>query len=371
MSNFLRAAFGVLTLFAAGCVEPDPSDSDQSRQAEPDLGEASQALNAPFKIYMSPGGYTSCNGVPSCGLVANAGVGKLALVAQILADQGFGGAGWATTHDANVEVHIAPGTYYHDSISWELTSPDYAITFMPRDNGSTKPVFNGCLTSTQLTCDLDTFFSMRKDGPTNLHIKNIRIERYRQAINFRGGSPSNSNNSIYGCYFYRIGSLHVSGQPNGYGVVSLNSSDRNSIKNSYFKNFENAGGNTALHALYISNNSDGNLISGNTFHTGNGIAVKLRNDCWWNTIEYNTFTKVGPASSSNAGYSDVPQPAEQVSCQSVFRYNVLDGNYNCGHLPAFYLGSGLPDTTCVGNTPPFRRLSTTGNTNDGSHCNGQ
>jgi hypothetical protein len=320
---------------------------------------------------MSPGGYTDCTDVPDCGLVPTAGVGKLALVAQILAEQGFGTDAWATTHDANVEVHITPGTYYHDSIAWDITSPTYAITFMPKDNVSTRPVFNGCLSSAQVTCDLDTFFAIREDGPSNLNFKNLRIERYRQAINLRGGATANSNNTIYGCYFYKIGSLHVTGQPNGYGVVSLNSSDNNSVRNSYFKNFENANGNTALHALYISNGSDANYIAGNTFHTGNGIAVKLRNNCWWNTIEANTFTKVGPAGGTNAGYADVPQPDELVSCQSVFRYNVLDGNYHCTGLPAFHLGSGLPDTTCVGHEPPFRRLSTSGNTNDGTHCNGQ
>jgi hypothetical protein len=116
----------------------------------------------------------------------------------------------------------------------------------------------------------------------------------------------------------------------------------------------------------MSHHSDVNYIARNRFSTSTGIALKLRDACWWNVIESNIFTKDGPDNS--AGYGDIPSAGEQVSCQSVFRYNVLDGKYDCTKLPVFQL-YGTIDDYCV--PAGYRRLSTKGNTDDGEHCNGQ
>jgi hypothetical protein len=100
------------------------------------------------------------------------------------------------------------------------------------------------------------------------------VEQYSNGILFKGESESsptsNSNNSVYGSYFYRIGNAHTaiillpdgtfSNLPNGVGALNFNNSDYTFVQNNHFVNIENIGTSTSLHSIDMSHHSDFNYI---------------------------------------------------------------------------------------------------------------
>jgi hypothetical protein len=358
-----------------------------------------QRLGRRLKIYMHPNGNDTNPGT------VDAPVKSLWRVQDILRND----LEWPKKHNANVEVHIWPysGPYYQDSIVWTVTDPVLSITFMPQDGVSTRPVFSGCppgfsscTCGQNGTCPMTPacqygFFEVRAAGPTNLHFRSIRVERYSNGITFRGPNEqddtlSNSHNSVDDGYFYRIGSAYndrcvcLVGEDGvcdpwdeiiaqgGVGALNISNSDHNVVTNTSFVSIVNKSPQEArLHAIYMSHHSDENVVTGNVFSVSKGVALKLRNACWWNLFEYNRFTRDGGYNHVTAAYADMPiiddpsSPPELSSCQSVFRYNIIDGTYNCTKLSVFYLRG--PDTC----GPGYQRLSTAGNTDDLIHCNGQ
>lgn len=381
MNQMLLGIGGVLAttfLILAGATAQ--TTIDHSTVVTRQLVDETQATVGALSIYVSPVGNDDGN----LGLTPGSSVRTLARVNQILDEVlHFDEPSWS---GGDIEVRIASdkGKYYHQSVVWTATNPEHSITFMPFYDDNMRPVFNGCTSSNETTCDVDYFFAIRKPGPTNLRFKYIRIERYDNGISFRGEkTASNESNSVYGCYFYRIGNRYTS-LDGGVGALNISSSDFNRVENSHFINIENYPVTDGhLHAIYISHGSDENYIARNRFSISTGVALKLRDNNWFNVIEHNTFSANGN-SNGTAGYTDIPQDNtppeadEKSSCQNVFRYNVLDGKYDCStRLPVFLLfpsalsadGDTCNDLINLSTGAPYRRLSTAGNTDDGVQCN--
>lgn len=284
------------------------------------------------------------------------------------------------------EVRIAPGRYFCQQVDWRYTLPDYTITF--KGDKDDRPVFDGCFADG--TCIDDPspmWFQLHGDGgcnkegtenePSNIHFEYIRVERYRRAIDIRGGRL----NSIYGCYFKNIGNTFNKDVVYGSSsAVGLCNSDDNEIVNSHFVDIINTSScwyrekdtvirkkqcDTIIHAIYIAHNSDRNQIIGNRFKNGSGIAIKLRDYSNENLIERNDFTKFGIYKAvSDKGYP----PDECPNWGNKVFNNRFDGDYNCNRLHAFLQEPKEVPKDCF---PPFKgadRLRTSGNDLTESPC---
>lgn len=359
-----RPILALAFVLAAACVEYDSA-------TDPELSDETQAVETPFKIYVSPTGNDSY-----LGLTPGSAVKSLQRVNTILDENLHFDED--TYSGPDIEVRIAPGTYYGQTVVWTAINPLHSITFMSDNADNVRPTFNGQTTPGQ-TSSSNYFFSIRRAGPTNLHFRFLRIENYNNGMSFRGETwASNESNSVYGCHFSRIGTLYTTFADGAFGAVNLRSTDFNRVENSYFYNIENKSADTSVHALYISNGSDENYVANNKFWKTSGVALKLRNDNWWNVFEYNSFSADGPVPNT-AGYFDHPEAGEASSCQSVFRYNLLDGTYLCNaSLPTFRTdpspldavdGDTCNDQINPSTGAPYRRLSTKGNYGDSVRCN--
>lgn len=352
----------------AGLVTPLASLS-AFETSQPASGE--QGLGAPLRIYMRANGNDEYSG-----LSEQESVRSLWRVQQILDDMDFERSTWTIFQNRNVEVHISPyhGKYYNQSMSpsasnpleqWTITNPKYFITFMPLNNSSTRPIFNGCAGSAG-PCHNRTFFRIDKEGPTNLVFYYIRVEQYNNGIVFvgpRGRSADNSNNTIYGSYFYQIGDLYTD-EPNGAEVVAFDNSDYNTVANNHFIKIERHESPGSLHAVYIAHDSDHNLIHRNRIVDNRGDPIRVRDASDFNVITENQFIKVGQT--DGAAYTEWVGDGERLSCENVFRNNFLDGRFNCrGPLRDFkYLENFSDVITCSQGY----RLHTRGNTTTSTPC---
>jgi FG-GAP-like repeat len=203
-----------------------------------------------------------------------------------------------------VEVRIAPGRYHAQTVTWTQTHAERTIVFMPVHGPTTpRPVFDGC--PPQGECPGGTFFTLDHDAGqrTNVHFEYIRVENYQWAVVLQGNrnaaGASNSNNRIYGCYFYRIGNLFNPSLSRSTAVVSLVNSDDNLIRNNHFIDIFNVtdegepSGDNSLHAVYNAHMSDRNVISYNRFQSVASDPVDIRDNSRDNLIVHNIFTRTG------------------------------------------------------------------------------
>ncbi|WP_338066411.1 hypothetical protein [Nocardioides speluncae] len=128
----------------------------------------------------------------------------------------------------------------------------------------------------------------------------------------RADSTPFNNNSLYGMTFYRLGDRYnwngaapsqtVAGSTalRGNYAVALSNSSANSFRNNTFKLLESVDdpaqkGNELdlIHAFYIKDWSQKNLIRDNDFTVVSGSPIKARNDAHSNTVTGNTFYHAG------------------------------------------------------------------------------
>jgi len=316
-----------------------------------------------MKIYLAPDGDDTSDGSSP-----NASILTLNRAQQIVG---------AAAANQDVEIRIAPGIYYNQSVVWTFTMANHTITFMPLNDDGVRPVFEACKDTDPSDCQSWWFRLNVQDGnPTNIHFEYIRVEHYLEGISFNGNrddfAKSNSHNRIYGCYFYQMGNKHHPSSDNAYAVVRLKNSDYNLVRNNHFVECENTNGAGLLHALYLAHNADHNEIRKNRFYVQSGDAVRLRDYSNDNDIEENTFIKVG----NNAGYTDwyctgvnctKPTP-ECPSWDNEFRDNVLDGDYGCAEMSTWELFQSDDAAGCTTPTMSSVRLATSGNTKTATPC---
>lgn len=278
----------------------------------------------------------------------------------------------------DVEVHIAPGTYREQRVSWRFTMPDHRITFRAADR-ERRPVFDGC--SSGGACPGGTFFTLRHSAgeETNLHFWYLHVRNYQTAISLNGDRnaepASNGSNRIYGCYFERIGNVFNTSLDPSTACVRLVNSDDNEIANNHFVDVVNTRSGALIHAIYVAHMSDRNTIHANRFLRSTGDPVRVRDFSNGNVITENRFTRVG----THAGYtdwycdhearSDCTKPTPECpSWDNQFRDNMLDGSWSCGALGTFHYFQDDATAGCARPSAASRRLRTSGNTQTSAPC---
>ncbi|MGA9524750.1 MAG: NosD domain-containing protein [Myxococcaceae bacterium] len=356
-----------------GHSSPDSGCADCDAGAEPDAGfppdggpdDAGAVESGPLRIHLAPDGDDARNG-----LSHEASVLTLERVNALL---------HALQPRRDVEIRIAPGTYFAQRVNWTYTMPEYAIVFMPADGGTSRPVFDGC--TADGTCSGGTWFRFVNSGgrPTNLVFRYLRVQRYSTAISLEGDrnrvDGRNGNNTIFGCYFDRIGNVFNTALSPSTAAVRLVNSDDNRIENNHFVDIINSSSPALLHAIYAAHGSERNVVSRNRFVRNAGDPVRLRDFSNDNRILENTFVQSG----IEAGYTDwycdqdartdctKPTP-ECPSWDNQFRDNVLNGTYACAPLGTFHYFQDETTSGCQKPTSTSVRLRTSGNVQQTPPC---
>ncbi len=282
----------------------------------------------------------------------------------------------------DVELRIAPGTYYAQKTVWTFTMPTHEIKLMTLNGDKDRPVFDGCTkpNAAPADCPGGTWFTLKHSNgeQTNFHFWYIRVQRYGTAVSFNGNrnqeSTSNGGNRIFGCYFDRIGNVFNPALNPSTAAVRLVNSDDNEIANTHFIDVVNTTSGGLIHSLYVAHMSDRNLIRANRFKNNSGDPIRLRDFSNDNQITDNKLIRTG-----SAGYSDWYCDHEvNTACTKVgpecpswgnqFRDNLLDGDYGCQPLKPFVYYQDETTTGCQPPTPTAKRLSTSGNTQTATPC---
>ncbi|MCJ8312736.1 MAG: hypothetical protein HRU38_10680 [Saccharospirillaceae bacterium] len=232
-----------------------------------------------------------------------------------------------------VEIHIKQGLYLNQSVNWTYTN-GHLITFTPINFSKARPVFDG-------NAKLNTWFTFKNTSgaPSHLKFRYIKVQNYNTGMSFQGNRNSvkkwNSDNELYGMYFYNIGGLYSDFDYSTAALRFVNSKN-NSIVNSHFVNILNQPTKSAfIHAIYFAHYSSNNEVRGNRFQMINGDPIRTRDESNYNLILGNIFFKTG----FSAYYSDWYCSAETTNkictkktgeCPSVgfeFKNNNLFGGY--------------------------------------------
>ncbi len=200
---------------------------------------------------------------------------------------------------SNVNVLIAPGTYYNQTVVWTTAHPQYQIRIKSAV-ADKKPVFDGRSDGTQTLGSQRSFFIMKNfSGATNITLENLFIRFYAEAVGLNGDRDNektgfNSHNKILNMTFDKIGSrYHVDQASPGYAVLRLVNSKKNEIKGNIFSNILNKTRPELLHSIYAAHYSHENVIEGNVFKKQPGDPLRVRDFSNFNIINKNEFESAG------------------------------------------------------------------------------
>ena len=283
----------------------------------------------------------------------------------------------------DVEIQIAPGTYYDQRVRWEFTMENHIVRFMPLDDTKIRPTFDGCPGPDvdPSDCGGGTWFTLQAatGENTNVHFDYIRVQRYGTAISFNGNrnSPARFNgaNRVYGSYFRDIGNGFNTDLSPSTAAIRLVNSDNNILRNNHFVDVRNIGqGSRLIHAIYVAHQSSGNEIVGNRIVNVSGDAIRLRDASNDNLIVRNRISRSG-----TFGFSDwycdrekrgncTKQVPECPSWENTFRNNVLDGTYRCEPMAISEFYQDEMPRRCEPPVENARRLHKDGNTVTADPC---
>jgi hypothetical protein len=298
----------------------------------------STVSTAPFRLYLSPSGADWRDGLtPATALRTLQGAHTKLLAYKPVIDQ-----------DVEVRIQYVPNqSYKWQSVRWTHTSPDHTISFMPSDYSYGENV-SGIAGRPVFDADglQEWFFELRagKGEPTNIRFYYLRIQEYSSgAIAFVGGQTHdnrvswNGYNTIYGCYFYRLGDKYfvphgTLTSDTGIAGVDLGNSDHNLIRNNIFAYLENRSATAGhIHGVYLAHNSNNNVVVKNAFSYITGDPIKVRDFSNFNQIISNTFVRTG----RTAFFHDAPSAGECSSWRNEFRYNTLQCGYSGLNITTF------------------------------------
>jgi hypothetical protein len=259
----------------------------------------------------------------------------------------------------DVEVRIAQGTYVAGQTTWTTFLDGHMITFLPVDYviggpAPTRPVFRSDGSdSWWLRAQLSSTDPGRTTG---LRFYYLRVEKYHEGglmINGRyetvnghrvPGSTGANGNTIYGMYFYQLGSKYTTLAGYGFAALDLVNSSDNLIRNSHFINVENEDpyGNY-IHGVYLAHGSSNNQITGNRFQVVSGDAVRIRNRSSDNEITGNTMDRVARTAYVVDWFCDGDCVTSTNPQECAGQGNKFHGN----DLVSGYLGSSHPASLLV------------------------
>lgn len=218
---------------------------------------------------------------------------------------------YGTNLGSNLTIHIRGGLYYQKAIFWRTTSNNF--TFKIINYNKEKVIFDG--TDFDGTLHLKFINLAPVNRRTNFWIEGLIIQNYVNAISLGQTALDdnceyittiqNSNNVIKNNVFKNIGNKNTP-EPdvNGYSALGLSNSTNNLIESNVFFQIENKENYPiAVHALYIVNYSNNNLIKNNYISLCDKSPIKIRNASNYNRFERNYIEQSGNAdSSSNTGF---------------------------------------------------------------------
>lgn len=259
---------------------------------------------------------------------------------------------------SDVNILIAAGTYYNQTIIWTATHPQYKIRI--HSSSSQKPIFDGRGSATSSLGNQRSFFILKSSsGATNLILENLSVRFYAEAVSFNGDrdnekSGFNSHNKILFMTFDKIGSkYHVDQNSPAYAGVRLLNSRFNEIKGNTFTNIVNHTRPELLHAIYVAHFSHENTFEGNVFRKSAGDPLRVRDFSNFNMITKNEFDSAGPyaysewyceKAESNACTKTTP---ECPSWGSIMRSNIYRGS----KLFHYYVRPNFQNSTSACKTP--------------------
>jgi parallel beta-helix repeat protein len=276
--------------------------------------------DAVFTVYMTPreeGGMDTNDGCsPETGVITFMRVEEILRNAHPTTD---------------VEVRITQGVFYTNPHVWTFYVPGHTISFLPLDydygnddfagrpifrnpgeNGGPflpgkwmyailpgdprHPLYNGGTMGLRfyyLTVDCYDGGGISIDGDRGAgdRGRDTEDETYDPPLR-QPGSNGHNGNTVFGMIFNRIGTECVGNVSNGYAGIVLTNSRNNRIENNHFQRFEDVGP-SRVHGLYITHFSSQNRITRNRFFDVSGQGVKIRNQSNDNVISGNTFIQSG------------------------------------------------------------------------------
>lgn len=254
----------------------------------------SRALLTPnFEVFISPSGNDANDG-----LSAKTPILTLKRANAIALKQ-------LQTRPTDVVVHVAPGAYFNQTVSWTAVHKDFYV-IIKGTSPTSRAKFDGRLNSSETLGTQHSFFTLSARGfLTNLTLENLHITYYVEAVSFAGNREDaqngyNGNNKILNTVFDRIGNQYSKVKDKiGYAVVRFSNSRFNTVRGNIFSNLYNGAKNEYQHALYISSHSGSNTITQNAFRNNGGDPVRIRDFSNFNKIDKNEFNKAGAV-----GYSE-------------------------------------------------------------------
>lgn len=347
-----------------------------------DQGSAEQAATGYFQVYVRPGGTNTVND-DSDGRSLSAAVGSLH-AAQLVLER-------HNVRSQSVRVWIEQGTYTGQSTywSWNLDS-GYEILF--QGDTDARPVFTGCASSdTRCTTDdipdgrnhegetrdtEDSFFvsGLSSGSDERFRFERLIVTRYGNGIRLRG-----QNSSIRNCRFDRIGNgwdndIDIELEP-GYGAVRLSGADRVTVENSTFDRIWNnrlLSNWSGVHAIYLADGANENVIRGNTFTRITGDPVRIRNCSNENVIENNDFARTGANFAVSDWQNDSTTKDEGYSWDNVVRYNSVAGKFNCDSMKVTgYWNYGAGGNRCKPSSSSERFRTSSNTLGSSSSCTSQ
>lgn len=232
------------------------------------------ATASALDLYIAPDGSDAADGLSPAAPVATLQRAH-DVIAQRLASQ-----------PEPATLHVAPGVYRDQLVRWSFSMQNHPIVI--QGDQRQRPVFDGSGLGKLKTDQVEFLYIARgdrtDDGPTNIHVRNLQIQNYLEAIWIRGArsnksgyNASEGGNIIEGNRFVDIGAAFSKAIPPGghrvsHGAILIRGSRGNVIRNNEFVNITNDAKFPAsystyggLHAIYVMLFSSNTLIENNTF----------------------------------------------------------------------------------------------------------
>jgi hypothetical protein len=304
------------------------------------LWMSAPSFATPLDLYLSPAGTENsyCSQARPCLSIWRAGYNAAKLNPQ-----------------DNVTVHVAPGTYYNQSVRWTYLMPTHAVTIVGEGTRDNLPVFDGCTDSTHTSCarnnwfQVDTSATAGGGAPSNVTLSNMEVTNYAQPVLFVGDrndtiSGWNGYNTVEGMVFVNIGNCYNQAEQESYGVFQIYNSNHNQFLNNTFEHICTTpySNNVYLHTYYLATSANYNIIDGNIFYDVYGDTIRFRDASNYNIVRNSVFMKTGEDAPLTSWFCrGTPSECGKILPECPSRGNVAYNN--------FYDGSD----TCQG-TPPFQ-----------------
>lgn len=213
----------------------------------------------------------------------------------------------------NVRIRIMPGNFKCSNmpLAWTFKN-GYAVSIEAYE------AVQSAIPSSTSTADLNRPVFLGMDGTTkcakanwlavtdsntslNLTVKNLKIEKYRNAITVLGSTNAINRNlaniTISNMVFENLGDKYYHPSDAGKGAVVLTNTAGITFSQNYFKNIENelATEEGLIHAIYFTQNASKNKVLGNHFYNTSGSAIKLSHYSNNNVFLDNNFNMVQQA----------------------------------------------------------------------------